>query len=350
MYANYSDYKKDITPAFMLRAFRDEIYEKAGIFPGRSQNGLSHFVDQRGFGVNASANGSMAYVMWGRRANWKPQTYLNADGKVLWLRTDELQEFADTVLPKIQQRFVLVTTEADFSPILTCRDGTEKILASDKVAHWFCAQSDISASVVKHTPIPLGIPYPYRHDLSAPLLPLSAQTPRYYDIPGFDSDLNKVLSHRKPLGERKIAAFGDFGLNNSSKASPWGETRADIRSKLEPTGLVEFPSTSLPRFALYRTYCDYAFVASPFGRGLDCYRTWEAILMGAIPIVKTSALDPVFDGFPVAIVEDWREITKSKLENWLVHFSALAGSKSVEDRLLHSYWQNQIRAAAMEVT
>ncbi|MGK4301821.1 hypothetical protein, partial [Klebsiella pneumoniae] len=32
------------------------------------------------------------------------------------------------------------------------------------------------------------------------------------------------------------------------------------------------------------------FVLSPPGMGQDCYRTWEAIFMGSIPIVKSSTL------------------------------------------------------------
>jgi hypothetical protein len=33
---------------------------------------------------------------------------------------------------------------------------------------------------------------------------------------------------------------------------------------------------------------NYAFVASPYGGGPDCHRTWEALILGCIPIVKSS--------------------------------------------------------------
>ena len=33
-------------------------------------------------------------------------------------------------------------------------------------------------------------------------------------------------------------------------------------------------------------HAHFAFVASPSGNGLDCHRTWEALLLRSIPIVK----------------------------------------------------------------
>jgi hypothetical protein len=53
----------------------------------------------------------------------------------------------------------------------------------------------------------------------------------------------------------------------------------------------------------------HAFVASPHGNGLDCHRTWEALALGCIPIVKRSPIDKVFQGLPVWIVGSWKEVT-----------------------------------------
>ena len=51
------------------------------------------------------------------------------------------------------------------------------------------------------------------------------------------------------------------------------------------------------------------FVPSPAGNGLDCHRTWEAMYLGAIPVVLKSE----FCGdssWPVLVVDDWDEIIK----------------------------------------
>jgi hypothetical protein len=78
----------------------------------------------------------------------------------------------------------------------------------------------------------------------------------------------------------------------------------------------------------------YKYVLSPHGNGLDCHRTWEALALGCIPIVKTSPLDPLFDGLPVLIVQDWSHITKQLLaEN-------ITGSM---EKLSMEYWIDKIK-------
>ncbi len=42
------------------------------------------------------------------------------------------------------------------------------------------------------------------------------------------------------------------------------------------------------------------------GRGEDCHRTWESVLLGAIPAVSNSSgLWPLFAAAPVMVVGDW---------------------------------------------
>ncbi len=54
---------------------------------------------------------------------------------------------------------------------------------------------------------------------------------------------------------------------------------------------------------------EYAFVISPHGNGVDCHRTWEALALGCVPIVRTSPLDALYEGLPVLIVSNWCEVT-----------------------------------------
>jgi hypothetical protein len=41
---------------------------------------------------------------------------------------------------------------------------------------------------------------------------------------------------------------------------------------------------------------------------MDCHRTWEALALGCIPIVKRSAFSDLFQNLPVLIVDDWGNI------------------------------------------
>jgi hypothetical protein len=59
------------------------------------------------------------------------------------------------------------------------------------------------------------------------------------------------------------------------------------------------------------------FVLSPPGRAWDCYRTYEALAMGAVPIVlRCEPVSRVVEGLPVLMVDDWREVTRERLERY----------------------------------
>jgi hypothetical protein len=55
------------------------------------------------------------------------------------------------------------------------------------------------------------------------------------------------------------------------------------------------------------------FVLSPPGHGLDCFRTWEALALGCIPIVLNTQVKAVYDGVPVLIVNKWEDVTDALL-------------------------------------
>jgi hypothetical protein len=80
-------------------------------------------------------------------------------------------------------------------------------------------------------------------------------------------------------------------------------------------------------------------VASPRGNGEDCHRTWEALVLGCIPIVKSSPLDPLYDDLPVLIVKDWKDITEDMLKNTIELFSK---QDFKMEKLTLDYWKNLI--------
>jgi hypothetical protein len=55
-----------------------------------------------------------------------------------------------------------------------------------------------------------------------------------------------------------------------------------------------------------RTVRESYFVISPPGRGLDCHRTWEAIYLGAVPVVmKTSLASSLISELPILAVDGY---------------------------------------------
>ena len=87
----------------------------------------------------------------------------------------------------------------------------------------------------------------------------------------------------------------------------------------------------------WKNMVKYKWIISPHGNGLDCHRTYEAIALGCIPVVKSSSLDIMYKDMPIIILNDWNEISlellKSKTEE------ALKKSKKT---ITLDYWKDII--------
>lgn len=53
------------------------------------------------------------------------------------------------------------------------------------------------------------------------------------------------------------------------------------------------------------------YVVAPRGGGEDTHRAWEALYLGAVPIVKHSPIDSVFKDLPVHFVDECGTFGKS---------------------------------------
>ena len=74
---------------------------------------------------------------------------------------------------------------------------------------------------------------------------------------------------------------------------------------------------------------------SPPGNGEDCHRTWESVLLGAIPIVRNSTLWPLYREAPVCVIDDWTNPTEAQFLDYQV--------KTRSKRMvLAQYWFNML--------
>jgi hypothetical protein len=94
----------------------------------------------------------------------------------------------------------------------------------------------------------------------------------------------------------------------------------------------------------------YAFVASPPGNGVDCHRTWEALYLGVIPIVKRSAFYDSFPGLPALAVGEWEEIRTWDSAFLTRVYADLSHKIQSTPYIWFSYWEELIhRARALAV-
>lgn len=65
------------------------------------------------------------------------------------------------------------------------------------------------------------------------------------------------------------------------------------------------------------------FVPCPRGNGLDTHRIWEALYLGAIPVVLNSDRFAALEGWPILFIEEWKEIIEKSREELEAAYDAL---------------------------
>jgi hypothetical protein len=85
------------------------------------------------------------------------------------------------------------------------------------------------------------------------------------------------------------------------------------------------------------------FTVSPRGCGIDCHRVWESLLIGTIPVVTSTKLDPLYEEFPILIVKDWSEVTEDFLNQ--KHGELLPRFQN-QEKLYAKYWLELVEKAS----
>jgi len=89
----------------------------------------------------------------------------------------------------------------------------------------------------------------------------------------------------------------------------------------------------------YFDFAQHKFIFSPRGNGVDCHRTWEALYLGVIPIVKRSIHMNEFSDLPILFVDNWDQINPKILHNF---YEQVKNTSYNLDKLKISYWKNRI--------
>ncbi|MEC7838630.1 MAG: hypothetical protein VX777_01170 [Chlamydiota bacterium] len=231
------------------------------------------------------------------------------DGDVVFVKTDYLKYYFKSVHKKIKANYILVTHNSD--------DGVNAkfshYIKDDKILAWFCQNLETSSHKKLH-PIPIGIANKcWAH-----------------------GNVDKIKSIESEMGKmsRNILLYMNFALNTNLKE------RKAVADLFKDTSFCV--KASPKEYSAYLTdLAQSKFVLSPRGNGLDCHRTWEALLMGAIPIVKSSTLDPMFKNMPVLIVNDWSEINEDFLNR---SYEKMQNTSYDNEKIYFQYWWKLIES------
>ena len=248
----------------------------------------------------------------------------------VYVCTDALAVFALEALPRIEQPFVLVTGDSDrpVDDALLRDPHVERILGSSLLRGWHAQNLWVERPGI--CPLPIGLDY---HTM--------------WERPGFwglgslsplaqERQLFGLVAGGRPFEKRYVAAYCNWHFQVE---------RGDRRECLEGVEKAAcfFEPSPVPRKTTWERQAEMMFVLSPAGAGMDCHRTWEALALGCVPIVRDGPLRRVLEGLPCVFVNDWREVTRKFL---LEQAQVFAGGTYDFSGLFRETWMRRIRGEA----
>lgn len=229
-------------------------------------------------------------------------------GDAIFVKTEYLAKFFKKYHPKITEKYILVTHNSD----LPIPGLFVSYLKDPKLIAWF-GQNVEGHVHRKLRALPIGLENRYNHNGDP--AQISWARAQFYNAPKA-----MLLYNNFTLGTSLAERMRVFDL---FKDKPFCVT-----------------ASRKPYLDYLKDLSEARFVLSPRGNGLDCHRTWEALYMGAIPIVKSSASDSMFQNLPVIIVRDWEEVTEEFLQEKLREISQ---AQFDYEQLQLDYWLRQIK-------
>ncbi len=225
-------------------------------------------------------------------------------GDIIFLNGNYLEIFVTTLHPHINAPYILLTHNS----LQPAPGKFEALLNDPKLIAWFGKNITIT-NHPKLFPLPLGIPNKH--------------------WPWGNIELIKEITNQHIQKNHLLYLNIDVKTNN-------------IRKKVQDI----FENKSFCYFATRKPYKDYLadmaqskFVLSPEGAGMDCHRTWEAMLVGSIPIITHSTLDIMFQDLPILFVDKWEDITEEFLEK---NYKEITSKHYKLEKLYADYWLRQI--------
>lgn len=248
-----------------------------------------------------------------------PTTFPRKAGETIYIHPTALKNFLISYAPLIQFPFVLVSGDSDTTIPQDIREESQQILQHPFLIRWYAQNCMEPSDTLKQLPIGL-----YFHTIFSSRIGWnrSKKDMNYYE--SLFTELRKTpkINH----------CFSNFHFLLNTK---YGEDRRNAIQEI-PSNLIFYQRKRISSEETWKLMSVYKYIISPHGNGLDCHRTWEAIFLGCIPILKTSPLDPMFQGLPVLIVKNWSDITRTLLNNFIPDFSRM-------EKLSLEYWSKSFK-------
>lgn len=260
--------------------------------------------------------------------------------RVIFIRTGSSSKINDLDIFSVNLNYlnkdcILVTSDGDRTVPLSYNDKTvELILNNTFIKKWYSQnlnKKDLNEKMYKSH--------------------INLNKLEYFPI-GFDFHTTRWFINNSAQDKIKymIKIRQERGLDNrynkiysDSHNSVSHNDRRIVKDLIKNNRLFELENFRINFAEITKKYNEYNFVISPRGNGIDCHRTWELFLAGAIVILKTSCLDDMFlkNNLPVIILKDWSELnnlTIEDLERYLKENREKRSLENILSRLTFKYW------------
>lgn len=201
-------------------------------------------------------------------------------GDIIFVKGCLLDCFFAYVHPHLKEPYILLSCDADET------NGVERqmpFINSNTLVVLGCVNCQ-EPRHPKIIPLPLGVP-----NGSAVGFPKKEE---YTDL------INKRIN-------KSIFCSSNFSVSSHS----W---REHVYQVVQKKPFITVLSNSSPSTYLYNMAASQ-FCISPRGAGIDCFRTWEALILGCVPVLEKSPLDSLFYRLPVLLIDDYENITVEQL-------------------------------------
>ncbi len=233
-----------------------------------------------------------------------------AQGDLIFVKADFLSFFFAEIHPRIAHPYILITHNSDYE----VPGSFAGYLDDPKLFAWF--GQNIDRAHPKLYAVPIGLANYYWPHGKTELVTEAQQAYTSKTICVYCNYDTSTSNKRKNPGLESLAREV-FAYNPGRK--PFHEYIYDLAHS--------------------------SFVVSPPGNGPDCHRTWEALYLGAIPIVTRSTIIELYQDLPVLIIDDWAEVTLEKLAQFLQDSKSRAYNLQ---KLYADYWFDMLSNAQKE--
>lgn len=225
-------------------------------------------------------------------------------GSIVYLAGEVRIEYFNKIHPKIKHPYIMIYAAGGLYG---------SILDDPKIVHFFCLGGDgpLKNNHPKYSYIPIGI----------------------CSIKGSLPTASQISSLRSIKKEK--LAYMNFTIQNNREA------RMPVYNALKFKPWVT-KAAKKPFHTYLEEMAQHKFIISPPGDVQDCYRHWEAILVGSIPIMWRSPRNDFhefFEGLPVLIINDWSEVTEAFLNR---KYKEIASQEYNLEKLYLQYWIDRI--------